>query len=375
MRTIVLSVRGMPAGWLGAYGNEWVATPNLDRFAAEGIVFDQHISDCPNSAAAEKAWLAGGQLLHELRDANVRTVLVRAEQTEPDSSFFYAGWSEVFDARPQEAEASPLDNLIRQLPSVLDKLGAVPRWLLWIDVDRLIPPWNVPHDVFEAYITDEDEPPTENEERVEPLSDPVEGPFDKSDLAAWQWLHSSFAAVVTTLDAELGAIFEEMRTRGLDQTASWLLTSDLGYPLGEHGQVGVHRPWLHEELVHLPLVLRLPGAAENGRRVAALTQPPNLAPTLRELYGLEKVAGTLLPLARGEVASLHNHAVTKLENQGRSEVAIRTPEWALLLPKVVTEGDPPRSSMLFVKPDDRWEVNDVTGQHAEVVEMLSARID
>src|SRR5436853_556066 len=78
-------------------------------------------------------------------------------------------------------------------------------------------------------------------ERSAPRSDPPAGPFDQSDLAAWQWLHNSFAAVVTALDAELGSIFDELRTRGLDQTAAWLLTSDLGYPLGEHGQIGLHR--------------------------------------------------------------------------------------------------------------------------------------
>ena len=52
MNAIVIVLRGCPAGWLGAYGNEWVATPNLDRGASEAVVFDHHLSDCPDPDAA-----------------------------------------------------------------------------------------------------------------------------------------------------------------------------------------------------------------------------------------------------------------------------------------------------------------------------------
>ncbi len=59
MKAIVFVLRGCSASWLGAYGNEWIATPNLDRFAAEGVVFDRHISNCPDLTAACRAWLSG----------------------------------------------------------------------------------------------------------------------------------------------------------------------------------------------------------------------------------------------------------------------------------------------------------------------------
>src|SRR5262245_40945850 len=47
MKILLLHVNGLHLGYLGCYGNDWVQTPNLDRLAAEGIVFDQHIADCP----------------------------------------------------------------------------------------------------------------------------------------------------------------------------------------------------------------------------------------------------------------------------------------------------------------------------------------
>ncbi len=47
MKVIVFALNGCPAGWLGAYGNDWVGTPHLDRLAAEAVTFDRHISDRP----------------------------------------------------------------------------------------------------------------------------------------------------------------------------------------------------------------------------------------------------------------------------------------------------------------------------------------
>lgn len=399
MRAIVFVLRGCPAGWLGAYGNEWVGTPNLDRLAAEGVVFDRHVSDCPDPDAAAAAWFGGrhrvpgmeggairsadsaSRLSESLRAAGVRTVIVRANHPDTDAAPpYYADWDEVFDARPAADDRSPLDSLIRSLPSVLDKLGDVPRFLLWVETDRLIPPWDVQQDVFEAYIGDEDDEEQEEDadadvEPVPPFADPPTGPFDRDDLAAWDWLRGTFAAVVTTLDAELGAVFDELRTRGLDQTAAWLVTSDLGYPLGEHRQVGLHRPWLHEELVHLPLMLRLPAAAEGGRRVFGFTQPADLFPTLLELLGAElptePIHGCrLLPLATGKATAVREYACSGLVLDDAAEWAIRTPEWALLLPGPQPEGDPPRGPQLYEKPDDRWEVNDLRGRNVERADVL-----
>lgn len=411
MRAIVFVLRGCPAGWLGTYGNEWVATPHLDRLAAEGVVFDRHISDRPDAEGACAAWLggvmpSGSRLPDVLRAANIRTVLVRANHPDTDApGWFYADWDEVFDARPQEQDRSPLDQFIRSVPTLLEHLAAVPNFLLWVETNRLLPPWDIPQDVFEAYLSeaetsedadhkqqeeeeDEEEHDEEPESREEvksqddpeqpefsvtPWSDPPIGPMDTTDPDALEWLHTSFAALVTTLDAELGSVFDLLRARGLDQSATWLVTSDFGFPLGEHGLIGPYRPWLHEELVHLPLIMRLPAGAEAGRRVAGFTQPPDLAPTLLDLFGVKPPDGmtgySLLPLARGEAESVRPHAITELELGDAAESAIRTNEWAYLLPLRIPEGET-REPQLYEKPDDRWEVNDLRPRNIERADEL-----
>ena len=455
MRVIVFALNGCPAGWLGAYGNDWVGTPHLDRLASEAVVFDRHISDCPEPTAARRGWLGvreeplpptpspnkgGGAGTEDEATASsgfapppflgegvggrgCLSVLVRANHPDTDGpDWFYAGWGEVFDARPQPDDASPLEHLLRLFPALLDRLADVPDFLLWIETDRLIPPWDVQQDVFKAYLDDEEEPaPAKEEDSVEeedeeliedeelevddegeeeveevedlnsalriphsaleevsPFADPPTGPFDRSDPDAWDWLHKSFAAVVTKLDAELGGLFDLLRERGLDQSAAWLVTSDFGYPLGEHGQIGLHRPWLHEELVHVPLMLRLPGAAHAGRRVPGFTQPPDIFPTLLALLGIAPPAGApgfdLLPQARGEGNSPREFAITALELGDAAEIALRTHDSALLVPTRVPEGDPPREPLLYEKPDDRWEVNNVRRANIDRADELEAKV-
>lgn len=383
MKLVVFVLRGCSVNWLGAYGNEWVVTPDLDRLAAEGVVFDRHYSDVPSGYAFRAAWQTGRDqfrpyaaravLLPTLRAAGVFTAIVRANRLSHDApADYYAAWDKVFDARPTPGEADlPLAEV---LPDVLDELAAHADWLLWVELDTLLPPWEVPPAVFEAYIEDllddtGDEPPT-------PWAAPVEGWFDTEDVAAWELLHTSFAAVVTKLDADLGQVFAPLMAAG----AGLVVTSNAGFPLGEHGVIGAHRPWLHEEMVHLPLLVRLPDAAHAGLRVNAFTQPADLMPTLLGLFGQPPPPDVdghdLSRYWHGPGEPARAHAVSVLNHNGAIEKAIRTDDWAYLLPvqQPAEDADEPRTALLFVKPDDRREVNDVAARQPDVADRLAAEL-
>jgi arylsulfatase A-like enzyme len=232
-------------------------------------------------------------------------------------------------------------------------------------------------ELMEDEVEVESEEEEANQEPVTPWADPPTGLFDSSDVDAREWLQCSLAAVVTGLDAELGVVFEQLRSRGLDQTATWLLTSDFGYPLGEHGQIGRHRPWLHEELVHIPLIIRLPGAKDACRRVWMFTQPQDLYPTLIGLAELPSENASegmnLVPVLHGEATNTRDHAITKLELGKAMELSIRTDEWSFLLPVKVPEGEK-REPQLFSKPDDRWEVNDLHTHNIERCDEFEAQL-
>lgn len=248
-----------------------------------------------------------------------------------------------------------------------------------------MPPWNVPAEFVEAYFTEEpteqdeqefeegDEAEEEESEPLTPLTEVPAGPIDRDDDYLFLSLQTSYGAAVSYVDAGLGQLLEALAGLEGGDDILLIVTSDTGQNLGEHGLVGASRPWLHEELIHLPLLLRLPGAAEAGRRVAALTQAVDLAPTLAQWFQapLPEVHGhSLLPLAQGKVESVRPYACAALQVGEASEYALRAPEWAFLLPVKLNADDGERSPQLYVKPDDRWEVNNVLQHHLEFTEQL-----
>src|SRR5262245_4860328 len=50
MRITVIVADGLQVAALGPYGNEWIATPPLNRLPTQAVVFDQHVTDVPGGA-------------------------------------------------------------------------------------------------------------------------------------------------------------------------------------------------------------------------------------------------------------------------------------------------------------------------------------
>jgi arylsulfatase A-like enzyme len=395
MKAIVVTIRGLQVGALGCYGNDWIDTPALDGLAAEGVVFDQHFADRADPAGACRAWRwgryhlpptepmeAGDQpdLLAALRQQGIYTCLV-VDESQPAPPDFADGWDEVKRVLENTKEM-PLDAVLEAAGAVLEQLEQRNNWLLWIDLATLLPPWGTPEEFQQAYFAEEPGDGEEGEQKLEetepsepltPWTEVPAGPIDREDDYLYLSLQTSYAAAVSYLDAGLGVLLEAIGGLQGGDEVLLIVTSDVGQNLGEHGVVGDCRAWLHEELIHLPLLLRLPGAAEAGRRVAALTQAVDLAPTLAEWFRtpLPGVHGHgLLPLARGEVETIRAYACAGRQVGDAIEYALRTPEWAFLLPVQPGTDDAERSPQLYVKPDDRWEVNNVLQHHLEFAEQL-----
>ncbi|HTU18267.1 MAG TPA: sulfatase-like hydrolase/transferase [Gemmataceae bacterium] len=399
MKAIVFVARGLQLGALGCYGNPWIDTHALDALAAEGIVFDQHFADNADPTGARRAWRSGRyhlpgdasaartqppDLLDALKKQGTRTCLI-VDDSRSSWAELADGWERVERVSASEDE-TPLDAVLEAVGTTLEQLERRDNWLLWIDLATLLPPWNLPAEFQEAYFTEEsdeedeeeeydetDEAEEEESEPLTPLTEAPAGAIDGEDDYLYLSLQTSYAAAVSYVDAGFGQLLEALAGLEGGDDILLIVTTDAGQNLGEHGLVGTSRSWLHEEMIHLPLLLRLPGAAEAGRRVTALTQAVDLAPTLASWFQtpLPDAHGhSLLPLARGEVESVRPYACAGLQVGEAIEYALRTPEWAFLLPVKPGAADEGRSPQLYVKPDDRWEVNNVVQHHLELAEQL-----
>jgi arylsulfatase A-like enzyme len=339
MKILVIEAAGLHLGYLGCYGNDWVATPNLDRLAVQGIVSDWHFADQPELAITTP-W----------QSRSVGT-----------GCYAFPGAPPLVSDLPRMPRIVRCDKLTRFGADALQAAQANDRWL-WLEGPSLLPPWDLEDEMLDAYFDEDDV-----EEGLTAWTDPQLELVTLNEAEVLQ-LQNSYAAAVTVFDAQLGELLEAI---DLEDTLL-CVTARAGLPLGEHGMIGAPRPWLYDELVHVPLLLRRPNAENAGMRVAALTQPVDLLPTFLEALGQPASAlhgRSLWPLIRGEVEELRPYAVASMRVEDQESWLLRSADWAFHRAKNV--GQP---LQLFVKPDDRWEVNNLVQQQGELADGMNAAL-
>jgi arylsulfatase A-like enzyme len=188
----------------------------------------------------------------------------------------------------------------------------------------------------------------------------LEHDYDPDELLG---ITQSYAGQVLLLDTCLGALWEFLDSRPVGRDTLVVLLSARGFPLGEHRYIGGCGGGLYGELVHVPLMLRLPDRAGAAGRNQALVHPIDLWATLLDWWDVRAIpeapgADSLLPLVRDDAPAPRDRLCL---TDGAHEEAIRTPAWYLR---------DAGSLELFAKPDDRWEANDVADRCAQVIDPL-----
>lgn len=183
----------------------------------------------------------------------------------------------------------------------------------------------------------------------------------------------SYLRATRHIDEQLGRFLQQLLAGQDSERTLVVITSDVGRSVisstASAGQLD-----LAESQIHVPLLVRYPELELVGR-TSALVQSIDLVPTVLDAVGVsvpESIDGrSLLPICRLERRDLRD--VARLTSPcGRQ--AIRTANWFLLQTQgapVNTETAGTAGTRLFVKPDDRWERNDVAKQYPEVLADLS----
>jgi arylsulfatase A-like enzyme len=466
MNVIVVVCNSLHLGFLGAYGNAWIETPNVDRLAAEGIVFDHHFPENLTTLPTRRSWWTGRYgfadpeqgwtplrcdeliLPDLLWDKGVSTALISdvpllreaglgygrgfdnviwvrgsgydpliadddprcrnvqlsnepglrlPAEDDPNLELWKKRWEQFLRNRAVlRTDLEPNTGIARTVRTAIDWLERRARqsdpFLLWLDLFSPHGPWDPPPPYRDQYATvDPDEfeageegdlvEDTEEDEEEIDIEDvpvlidvPAGAVGDVLSEAELFRLRRTYAGTVSLVDRWLGELFDALRRMGRMDDTLLIFTGDQGEPLGEHGYVRRFRPWLYEELIHTPLVIRMPGGRFGGGRHQALVQTVDLLPTILGAFGVragddrdQPIHGhDLLPLVRGEQTNVRDYACMGMDVE---EFAIRTHHWHLIMP-IVCDPEEPRCAELYRKPEDRWEQNNVIEQHPEVADQL-----
>jgi arylsulfatase A-like enzyme len=97
----------------------------------------------------------------------------------------------------------------------------------------------------------------------------------------------SYEATIAYLDHEMGRLIEELDRRGLRENTLVIITSDHGEEFGERHGIRGHGKSLYWPVVHVPLVLRLPGRVPAGVRVSEPVTLRGLPVTIADLAGID----------------------------------------------------------------------------------------
>lgn len=90
---------------------------------------------------------------------------------------------------------------------------------------------------------------------------------------------------ITYHDVQLGKFIDKMKKLGLWNDTLFVIVADHGEEFDDHGKWG-HGHSTYQELLHVPLIFRFPGAVPKGKRVARAVSTIDLAPTVLALSGV-----------------------------------------------------------------------------------------
>jgi arylsulfatase A-like enzyme len=264
---LLITVDALRADHVGAYGYARPTTPNLDRLAATGVVFDAAYSPTPHTSYAVTSLMTGKYMrplvLQGLGDDSetwaglLRRYGFRTAAFYPPAVFFID--AERFRAFRDRA----LDFEYRRIEfaSAVDRAGAVGAYLARQPTDRRVFLWVhlfEPHEPYEAH---------------------PEHPFGDRDV-------DRYDAEIAAADDGIGQILSAMRERR--PNALVLVTADHGEEFNEHGG-RYHGTTVYEEQVRVPLVVSAPGLL-TPHRVSAPVQLVDLLPTVLEGLSIPRPA-------------------------------------------------------------------------------------
>ncbi|MDA7499986.1 sulfatase [Akkermansiaceae bacterium] len=377
----------LKASSLGCYGNKICKTPNLDRLAANGMVFER--------AYCQGTWCAPSRLsfmhsryqrgdgenmgsyfrsqgMHSARVGKIYHMRVPGDIIAgTDGQDIPSTWDEKFNTKGQEAHtpgnyACLNQNIFTDKPENRESTGMAHRMFVSVDYNgdgSDQPDWKAAEKTVELLKKHKDKPffiatgfvrphypsvaPSKYFDKYPfqkmPLPRVPENDLDdipragqakmtsqKSGIAKWpdnqRRMWAAYYATVTYMDKQLGKLLDELERLELTNSTAIVFLSDHGYHLGEHNFW--QKSNLHEEVTRVPVIISAPGLKPG--RTQSLAELVDIYPTLCSLLRVpipKSVQGkSLLPTLKEPHVSPRTNALSL----NRGSHSLRTDRWAYM---------------------------------------------
>ncbi len=377
---ILIAVDTLRADRLSSYGYSRNTSPQLDALAADGVRFDQVVSNstwtCPSFASIltglvpsqHGVWVAGSLWARLPERFETLAERFRAHGWSTQSIAYKAplynsGYDQGFDVSfiaPQEVTHA--DENLGKAMEWLDSRTGLQNFLFLH--------FNDPHQPFTQ--------PAPFDNAFGPVSEWLELPYyiGKPPVSekTRQFAKNMYDGEVAYVDDRIGALLDELKQRDLYDSATIVFVSDHGEAFWEHGSFGHSLGKLYDEGIRVPLIVKPANSgAARGKVVKTQVRAFDVMPTLLELAGLpvpnDIHAESLAPLLAADTADAPDRlAVTETHNGG---LALRTQDW-----KYISKSwRRPRSteSLFDLRADPEEQVN-VAESNADVLKAMRTQI-
>ncbi|MCA1688073.1 MAG: sulfatase [Actinobacteria bacterium] len=347
---VVVILDSLRKDHVGAYGNDWIKTPNLDALARESLRFSRAYPESLPTICARRAIHTGmrtwpfrdweqykgvdvvvwgwqpipeGQttLAEILKENGYETLFVTDNLHQYKPSMNFQQGFDVFDfIRGQTTDSyrpkwtDPREKVRQALVKGqgFDVKGQMRRYFANTAYRKTEEDWFSPRvftgamELLEAASEggpfflvvdnyDPHQPWDPPEEYVSLYDDPYDGlePYmpvgQSSNLTDRQLerMKALYAAEVTMVDTWLGNFLEKMDTLGLSENTLLLLISDHGVAHGEHGITGKPPYALWPEVTDIPFFIRHPDGKGAGEASDHYASTHDVAPTILGFLGIE----------------------------------------------------------------------------------------
>jgi arylsulfatase A-like enzyme len=413
--------------WIG-YKNPWAVTPNLDRLAEQGMIFEQGLITLPVCSPARAAALTGRHnLANGVTEFRIRMNAGEVSFAEYFNEAGYltgligkwhipwmgasgAGFQEVHELGKHEGYNTPhyfnpmvIVNGVEKMYEGFEGDFCVDQTLYVIEKAReagqpfalWVCPFTPHGHPAGRWFSDE----TRQIYREIDFTDyPIPGnvgadldgkpPYLQTYRGRRQGQNQYNARGVlmqmTELDRALGRLFETLESQGLMESTYIVFMSDNGIFNGQHGLGS--KGLLYDAVVRVPLFVAGPGIS--GGRRDRVTQVSNvdIAPTILDLAGLpipERMHGlSIKPLLKDNIALEREFVFLELPTPNPSletlpAFGLRSTRWKFIQTYENGLDEPLTFEELYDLKNDPYELRNVVveSEHQDLVEKLRAELE